>query len=301
MWKRVISDGAHGQLIEINTWGRAASDPDRVAGIYQVVHGLKPGAVYEFALSGLLREEAAHPGEDPFRYRVQWGYAPADGSPSADDITNWVELPWDKIYLRTDPGAMQSYSTRIQVPAKDVVIAIRAWKKWGTPQRELDVNLDGIRLSGCPGGSKPHPWPQPDPKPPFVCTHVVARGETLGKIAAMYGTTVEALAHANHLANPNLIYVGQKLVVPCAKPVPPIAILPPDPPAHPVHPIAPLPEPPPPDPSGPTCVSWHVVVRGDTLGKIAAQYGVSVAALTQANNLANPNVIRVSQKICIVQ
>ena len=64
-WKPVVKDGKHGQLIEINTWGLAASDPNRYAGIYQVVGGLKKGAVYEFSMWGLMREEAAHPDEDP--------------------------------------------------------------------------------------------------------------------------------------------------------------------------------------------------------------------------------------------
>ena len=61
MWPRVITDGAHGQLIEINTWGLAASDPDRFAGISQVVHGLNPNATYEFALTGLMREAGGSP------------------------------------------------------------------------------------------------------------------------------------------------------------------------------------------------------------------------------------------------
>ena len=34
-WPPVVSDGAHSQLIEINTICRGASDPDRYAGIYQ--------------------------------------------------------------------------------------------------------------------------------------------------------------------------------------------------------------------------------------------------------------------------
>jgi LysM repeat protein len=41
--------------------------------------------------------------------------------------------------------------------------------------------------------------------------HVVQRGETLAGIARRYGTTAAALASANGLRNPNLIYVGQRL------------------------------------------------------------------------------------------
>jgi LysM repeat protein len=44
--------------------------------------------------------------------------------------------------------------------------------------------------------------------------HVVAPGETLSSIAAQNGTTVEAIAQANGIANPNAIYVGERLVIP---------------------------------------------------------------------------------------
>jgi LysM repeat protein len=44
--------------------------------------------------------------------------------------------------------------------------------------------------------------------------HVVAPGETLASIAKDSGTTAKALADANHLSNPNMVRVGQRLVVP---------------------------------------------------------------------------------------
>lgn len=45
-------------------------------------------------------------------------------------------------------------------------------------------------------------------------TYTVVKGDTLSEIAAKYGTTVQALASANNIADVNLIYVGQKLVIP---------------------------------------------------------------------------------------
>jgi LysM repeat protein len=44
--------------------------------------------------------------------------------------------------------------------------------------------------------------------------HVVQRGQTPAGIALRYGTTAAAIAAANGLSNPNLIYVGQRLVIP---------------------------------------------------------------------------------------
>ncbi|MCO5189894.1 MAG: LysM peptidoglycan-binding domain-containing protein [Anaerolineae bacterium] len=44
--------------------------------------------------------------------------------------------------------------------------------------------------------------------------YVVQPGDYLGKIAQEYGTTVAAIAAANNIANVNLLYVGQQLVIP---------------------------------------------------------------------------------------
>jgi len=47
------------------------------------------------------------------------------------------------------------------------------------------------------------------------CTwYVVKAGDSLGVIAANYHTTVQAIAARNQIANPNHIYVGQKLCIP---------------------------------------------------------------------------------------
>ena len=43
----------------------------------------------------------------------------------------------------------------------------------------------------------------------------------------------------------------------------------------------------------------YTVKRGDTLSGIAARYSTSVSALVLANGLANPNKIKVGQKLTI--
>ena len=44
--------------------------------------------------------------------------------------------------------------------------------------------------------------------------HTVVRGDTLSAIAARYGSSVSAIARANGIANPNLIYPGQVFTIP---------------------------------------------------------------------------------------
>lgn len=43
--------------------------------------------------------------------------------------------------------------------------------------------------------------------------YTVKAGDTLSGIAKRYGTTYQRLAQVNNIANPNLIYVGQKIVI----------------------------------------------------------------------------------------
>ena len=54
--------------------------------------------------------------------------------------------------------------------------------------------------------------PAPDPKPQIK--HTVRPGETLFAISQKYGTTIDAIVQANNIANPNLIDVGQVLIIP---------------------------------------------------------------------------------------
>ncbi len=106
--------------------------------------------------------------------------------------------------------------------------------------------------------------------------HVVRRGDTLAKIALRYGVTVRALSRANNLRNPNLIYVGQRLLIPTRN-------------SGAAQPTA----------NAASSSSVHVVRRGDTLAKISQRYGVTIAALRKTNNIRNVNRIYVGQRLQI--
>ena len=110
-------------------------------------------------------------------------------------------------------------------------------------------------------------WAAPDASCQQI--HIVQRGETLSSIARRYGTTVQALATSSHIANPNLIYVGQRLVVPCGATPPPAG------------------------------GQVYVVRHGDTLSGIAYRFGVSAYAVARVNKLQNPNLIYVGQRLVI--
>lgn len=282
-WDATVYSGDHSQLIEINTLDLEAADADRYAGIYQIITGLQPGVTYELSLAGMMREEAAHPEEDAYRYRVQWGYLPGANT-SWTSVTNWQELPWDTIYVRTSPGEFMTHKATFVAPSSTITLFIRAWKKWPTTGRELDVNLDAIALRAC---TTTPPQVQVDPPAPTV--HKVRRGEYLAAIAARYGTTVQAIARANGLRNPNWIYVGQKLIIPVTTaptpPAPPPVVLPPTPSSAPS--------------ASEGTGTVYVVQRGDTLYAIAVRFKTTPYAIAKANGLRNLNWIYVGQKLVI--
>jgi LysM repeat protein len=106
--------------------------------------------------------------------------------------------------------------------------------------------------------------------------HVVQWGETLSIIADRYGVTVDAIMTANGLTDPNLIYVGQRLIIPTTG-----------------SSSQPCVEPP--------CGQGgrHVVAPGDTLTSIAFRYGTSVAMLAAANGLSDSDLIYIGQVLNI--
>ena len=63
-----------------------------------------------------------------------------------------------------------------------------------------------------PGSTPPPPPPQQQPCGTY---YTVQWGDTLSSIAARYHTTVQAIMYANHITNPNYIYAGMILYIPC--------------------------------------------------------------------------------------
>lgn len=146
-WAPVIWDGNHAQLMEIDTLGMAASEFDRYMGIYQAVSGLTPGASYVLTIHGLMRTTEGGAFPTGYGYRVQWG-ADYTGGMDWKAVDKWTDLGWNKEYPRLAPGAQETYTTVITAPSDKLTLFVRAWKKWPTGQREFDIDLDGVSLSG---------------------------------------------------------------------------------------------------------------------------------------------------------
>jgi murein DD-endopeptidase MepM/ murein hydrolase activator NlpD len=99
-----------------------------------------------------------------------------------------------------------------------------------------------------------------------VLVHIVQHGETLFSIARRYGTTTDAITHANGIPDPRQIFVGQQLLVPSE-----------------IEPV--------------DAWSAHVVQPGETLTSIASRHGMPWQTLALANRLTNPHLLYVGQAL----
>ncbi|OLZ08155.1 C40 family peptidase [Sulfobacillus thermosulfidooxidans] len=111
-------------------------------------------------------------------------------------------------------------------------------------------------------------------------TYTVQPGDTLGAIAARFHVTVAELVAWNHIANPNLIAVGQVLVIGSASGSTSSSASPASSPAS-------------------SSSTTYTVQAGDTLGLIAQKFGISWQTLASYNHLANPNVLYIGEVLQI--
>jgi len=120
------------------------------------------------------------------------------------------------------------------------------------------LNLVGwvILLGVCTAYAAP-------PRQGGIVHHRVAAGENLLGIAARYGTTANAIARGNNIPNPNVIYAGQRLVIPAA-------------PSASSSSAAPR-----------SAGCTYRIARGDSLFRIASQHGTTVQHLMSANGLSS--------------
>lgn len=100
-----------------------------------------------------------------------------------------------------------------------------------------------------------------------IIIYTVKPGDSLYKIAKDHGTTVNDLARLNGIAFPNDIYAGQSIKIPLQKDMP---------------------------------SKWYVVNAGDTLYYIAQQFGTTIDALVENNNITDPNLIYPGQILRIM-
>jgi len=95
--------------------------------------------------------------------------------------------------------------------------------------------------------------------------HTVNSGDTLDSISKQYNVSASAIATYNNMDNPNLIVPGSVLKIPPPRGAP----------------------------------RSYAVKPGDTLGSIAIAHGTTVSAITGANQIPDPDNLKVGQALVI--
>ena len=141
--------------------------------------------------------------------------------------------------------------------------------------------------ASAPVAAAPAAAPAMAPAPAAERAHVVAKGDTLGKIAKANGVTAAALAKANGIDG-TMIRIGQKLKIPEvagagteAKPM-----------AAPAQAVVAAAAQQASSPAG-----TYTVAAGDTLAKIAKKFGTKAETLAKLNSISDPRKLKIGQKL----
>ena len=136
------------------------------------------------------------------------------------------------------------------------------------------------------------------------CVHEVRAGETMYRLSMYYGLPVADIATRNGVVNPNIISIGQRLIIngcgttgalplPTSTPTTPAQISLGTGGTDLGNPNLGQPG----TTSG--CVAQYTVQQYDTLFQISLQYGVSAQSIANANGILNVNRIDMGDVLCI--
>ncbi len=132
-------------------------------------------------------------------------------------------------------------------------------------------------------------------------TYTVQPGEGLISIATKFGIDYLTLAAANGIEEPYVIHPGQVLQIPTDGAPPAETDDPPPSSPEPAAPAAAAPEVPPSEapPPAPSSPGTYTVQVGDSLSKIAAQFGTNYLVLADINGLQDPYIVNVGQVLSV--
>ncbi|HDQ04088.1 MAG TPA: LysM peptidoglycan-binding domain-containing protein [Deltaproteobacteria bacterium] len=209
----------------------------------------------------LLRSKA-------FRRDIAWAVAAA--------VTQYMPIPSSLAFLEKD-AQYRPQSHAVALGKKDIIYKVKRGDNLetiaadhGTTVRTL-MEANKIKSKNriyagqslkIPGG---YIVDETDTTP---AVYTVASGDTLERVARRYGVSMADLMRINNIQSKDRIYIGQRL-----------ALAPPS--------------------SAPSRPAAHVIARGETLGEIALQYGITTAQLMRMNNIKAPDRIFAGQKLSL--
>ncbi len=258
---------------------------------------LVPGQVLRIPYQeGMTEEGFPTPTPTPFMYTVQegdtlsgiaqrFGVSPQDilavnNIPNPDQLVpgHVLFIPGARVPKELQAGEKPSETTGGEAPEDLYRYVVQPGDTLLSIALKFEVGMDELMAANDitdpntirVGQELVIPGYRPDGARTTQVVHVVQPGETLFSIAQRYGVEMDVIVEANGLRDPNDIRAGQKLIIPG------VAVE---------------------DTQGERRV--HVVQPGETLLSIARQYQVTVEELIAANDITDPNTIRVGQELVI--
>jgi LysM repeat protein len=179
--------------------------------------------------------------------------------PPLEPSTNYPGLPFLE---PTNNAAVLPPATNISSATTDPAIVIGGNELPGLPPDLLPTNAPPIVIE---------PEMAPEPESQGLVEYKVQRGDYFFSIARKFDITAADIARANPGVDSTRLQIGQVLKIPAASSSPP------DAPSPGVTPGA--------------GTGLYTVKKGDTLTRIARQYGTTVSALKEMNGLVTDRII----------
>lgn len=226
--------------------------------------GCTQGALED--LNPELRRDVTPPNVAPYRLRVPKGTA-AQFAVVYRDLPSSTKTAWAEHTVRRGE-TVASVAKRYGVTVTEVIEANNL-----PDDRRLKVGQTLlVPTPTARVGERPELSRSKKDSPPSAGqTYTVREGETLWELAKRFGTTSAEIRTANQMQAHDRLAIGQKLIIP-----------------------------------GRGVAStdhhggfWYTVRRGDTILRIAARYGLSIAQVLASNSLTDPDQLHVGQRLHI--
>ena len=260
------------------------------AGMYQRVAGIVPGQRVRFSIymQGWSTHSNYGPSSGQQSMGMRIGIDPFGGTNPYSGNIQWT--PVNDVY-----DTWGFYALEAVAQAGAVTVFTYSLPVYGLQHNDIYLDDASLVVVGAGPATNPNPGaPAATAAPtqaPTGFRYVVVPGDNYYRIARKFNVSVNSILQANPTATPNLLRVGQVLIIPgvTSGPAPAPTTAAPAPAT-----VAPAPT----SSAPPAGAFTYVVQRGDNLFRLALRFGTTIARIKQLNNLTG-DIIFIGQVIII--
>ena len=234
------------------------------AGMYQPVSGITPGARLRFSvhMQGWSTNSDYGPSSGQQSMGMRVGIDPTGGTNPFSPNVIWSAV--NDVY-----DAWGLYVIEAVARSSTITVYTRSTPVYGVQHNDIYVDDASLVVVGSGGGS-------PAPTAVSGITYIVRPGDNFYRIGRKFGVSASAIIAANKITNPNILRVGQTLIIPGV-----------------TAGGGPAPAP------APVVGGFtYIVQRGDNLYRLARRFGTTVQRIKQINGLTS-DIIFIGQTLLI--